>query len=92
MNRLYAQTILRLRLHKIRSIWNWYEIGADENFRSALERFSYLVGNGFTYQSDPVGNPTVPEWYCTRVNPTVFRGTSTRVDSIQTELNSTDLV
>ena len=38
-----------------------------------LDRFSYPVPNGFTYESDPVWSCTVLGWYRARVNATRFR-------------------
>ena len=60
--------------------------------RSTQDRFLYLVPNGFTYESDPVWNCTVPGWYCVHVNPTEFRRIRARLDPIHIDLNCTDLV
>ena len=61
---------LRLRLHKIESIWNRCEIGTDKSCihtgpgRSAQDQFSYPVPNGFNYESDPVWKCMVPAVLC----------------------------
>ena len=62
-------TLLRLLLHKTRSVWDQYEIGMDkpcaytEPCRSPLDQFSYSIPNGFTCKIDPVWNCTVPGCY-----------------------------
>ena len=89
---------LMQRLHETGFVWNRYEIGTDKPCvytglgRSALDRFSYPVPNGFTCESDPVWNCTVPGWYRDRVNPTQFKRTLTRLDPIQMEPKRTNLV
>ena len=40
-----------------------------------LDRFSYLVPNEFTCESDPGWNCTAPWWYRDHVNTTQFRRT-----------------
>ena len=87
---------LRVRLHETGSVWNRYKIGTDKPCvytlpgRSTLNRFSYPVPNGFTCQSNPVSNCTVPGWYSSRVNTPQFRRSCPRVDPIQMEPNPTD--
>ena len=89
---------IRLRLCETGSVCNRYEIDRDKpciytgSGRSALDRFFYPVPNGFTCQSDPVWNCTIPGWYRDRVHPIQFRRTRARVDPIQVEPNRTDLV
>ena len=71
----------RLRLHRTGSVWDRCQIGTHKSCiytgpgRSALDRFSYPVPNGFTCESDLVWNCNVPGWHHARVNPTQFRRT-----------------
>ena len=71
----------RLRLHRTGSVWDRYQTGTHKSCiytgpgRSALDRFSYPVPNGFTCESDLVWNCNVPGWHHARVNPTQFRRT-----------------
>ena len=60
--------------------------------KSASDRFSYLVQNGFTCKGDPVWNCTVPRWYRACSNATQFMQTRARLDPIQMDWNCTDLV
>ena len=61
------------------TVWNRYKIGTDKLCVytgpgiTALNRLSYQVPNGFTSESDPVWNCTVPRWYRASVNPTQIR-------------------
>ena len=65
---------LRQRLHGTGSVWNRYEIGTGKPCvytgpgGSGTDRICYLVPNGSTYESDPVGNRTVPVSNRSRVN------------------------
>ena len=82
---------LTLCLHETGFVWNWYEIGMGKPCfytgpgRSAPNRFSYPVSNGFTVESYPVGNYAVPGWYRALVNPTQF--SLTRATSIRSKWN-----
>ena len=58
--------------------WNQYKIGTDKHCiytgacRSALDRFSYPVPNGFICENGPAWNCAFPEWYRDRANPVQF--------------------
>ena len=60
--------------------------------KSALDLFSHLISNGFTFDSDPVWNYTILGWYQACVNQTQFSQNRARMDPIQMEPNHADLM